>query len=92
MPGDVVAHEHWCSSRFANTDLDQQLKVHEMERLIIIGLVANTCVEATARCGAELGYDLTLVKDATSLIRARHPTGSAVGSACRIFAGREPLG
>ena len=23
LPGDIVAHEHWCSSGFANTDLDQ---------------------------------------------------------------------
>lgn len=26
QPGDIVAHEHWCSSGFANTDLDHQLK------------------------------------------------------------------
>jgi hypothetical protein len=26
QPGDIVAHEHWCSSGFANTDLDLQLK------------------------------------------------------------------
>jgi nicotinamidase-related amidase len=66
LPGDVVAHEHWCSSGFANTDLDQQLKAHGIHRLIIIGLVANTCVEATARFGAELGYDVTVVRDATA--------------------------
>jgi nicotinamidase-related amidase len=64
--GDVVALEHWCSSGFANTDLDQQLKVHGIHRLILIGLIANTCVEATARFGAELGYDVTVVKDATA--------------------------
>jgi nicotinamidase-related amidase len=54
-----VAHEHWCSSGFANTDLDQQLKVHGIHRLIIIGLLANTCLEATARFAAELGHDVT---------------------------------
>jgi ureidoacrylate peracid hydrolase len=68
LPGDVVAHEHWCSSGFANTDLDQQLKVHGIHRLIIIGLIANTCVEATARFAAELGYDVTVVKDATAAL------------------------
>ncbi|MEU6657547.1 isochorismatase family cysteine hydrolase [Streptomyces sp. NPDC046821] len=66
QPGDIVAHEHWCSSGFANTDLDQQLKAHGIHRVIIIGLVANTCVEATARFAAELGYDVTVVKDATA--------------------------
>ena len=64
--GEIVAHEHWCSSGFANTDLDQQLKTHGIHRLIVIGLIANTCVEATVRFGAELGYDVTVVKDATA--------------------------
>ena len=66
LPGDVVALEHWCSSGFASTDLDQQLKVHGIHRLILIGLLANTCLEATARFAAELGYDVTVVKDATA--------------------------
>ena len=66
QPGDVVAHEHWCSSGFANTDLDLQLKKHGIHQLIVIGLIAHTCVEATVRYAAELGYDVTMVKDATA--------------------------
>ena len=64
--GDVVAQEHWCSSGFANTDLDLQLKKHGIHHLIVIGLIAHTCVESTVRFAAELGYDVTLVKDATA--------------------------
>jgi nicotinamidase-related amidase len=63
---DSVAHEHWCSSGFANTDLDLQLKKHRIHQLIVIGLIAHTCVEATVRYAAELGYDVTMVKDATA--------------------------
>ncbi|OBJ57187.1 isochorismatase family cysteine hydrolase [Mycobacterium asiaticum] len=66
QPGDIVADEHWCSSGFANTDLDLQLKRHGIHRLIAIGLIAHTCVEATVRFAAELGYDVTVVKDATA--------------------------
>ena len=65
-PGDVVAQEHWCSSGFANTDLDLLLKKHGIHRLIVVGLIAHTCVEATVRYGAELGYEVTMVKDATA--------------------------
>ena len=64
--GDIVALEHWCSSGFANTDLDLQLKKHGIHQLIVIGLIAHTCVEATVRYGAELGYEVTMVKDATA--------------------------
>ena len=66
QPGDIVALEHRCSSGFANTDLDLQLKRHGIQRLIIIGLIAHTCVEATVRFAAELGYDVTMVRDATA--------------------------
>jgi len=65
-PGEIVAQEHWCSSGFANTDLDLQLKRHGIQQLIVIGLIAHTCVEATVRFAAELGYDVTVVKDATA--------------------------
>jgi len=65
-PGEIVATEHWCSSGFADTDLDLQLKKHGIHQLIVIGLIAHTCVEATVRYAAELGYEVTVVKDATA--------------------------
>jgi nicotinamidase-related amidase len=72
QPGDVVAQEHWCSSGFANTDLDLQLKQHSIHKLIVIGLIAHTCVEATVRYAAELGYQVTVVKDATASYSEEH--------------------
>ena len=66
QPGDIVALEHWCSSGFANTDLDLQLKKHGIQKLVVIGLIAHTCVEATVRYAAELGYEVTMIKDATA--------------------------
>lgn len=72
--GDVIIKEHWAQSGFANTDLDYQLKVHGIDKIIIIGMLANTCIESTARFGMELGYHVTLVKDATAAysIEAMH--------------------
>jgi nicotinamidase-related amidase len=66
QPGDVVVSEHWGSSGFANTDLDHQLKAYNIQKIIVIGMIANTCIEATGRFGMELGYHVTLVRDATS--------------------------
>jgi ureidoacrylate peracid hydrolase len=43
-----------------------QLKRHGIERLVVIGLIAHTCLEATVRFAAELGYDVTVVRDATA--------------------------
>jgi ureidoacrylate peracid hydrolase len=70
--GDVVAAEHWCSSGFANTDLDLQLKKHGIHKLIVMGLIAHTCVEATVRYAVELGYEVTVVKDATASYSHEH--------------------
>jgi ureidoacrylate peracid hydrolase len=64
--GEIVAQEHWGSSGFANTDLDLQLKKHGIHKLIVVGLIAHTCVEATVRYAVELGYEVTMVKDATA--------------------------
>ena len=66
LPGETVVQEHWCSSGFANTDLDLQLKQRGIHELIIVGLIAHTCIEATARFAAELGYGVTVVRDATA--------------------------
>jgi nicotinamidase-related amidase len=64
--GDVIIHEHWGQSGFANTDLDSQLKQLGIEKIVLVGMIANTCVESTARLGMELGYHVTIIKDATA--------------------------
>jgi ureidoacrylate peracid hydrolase len=66
QPGEIVAQEHWGSSGFANTDLDLQLKKHGIHQLIVMGLIAHTCVESTVRYAAENGYEVTVVKDAVA--------------------------
>jgi nicotinamidase-related amidase len=64
--GEIVAAEHWRFSGFANTDLDLMLKQHGIHKLIVVGLIAHTCIEATVCYAAELGYEVTMVSDATA--------------------------
>jgi nicotinamidase-related amidase len=66
QPGDIVCKEHWNSSGFANTDLDLLLRQRGITHVVMIGLMANTCIETTAKFAAELGYHVTLVRDATA--------------------------
>ena len=44
----------YVTSSFANTDLDFQLHQREIKKLVFVGLVANTCLESTARHAYEL--------------------------------------
>jgi len=64
--GDIVIRQHWGQSGFANTDLDLQLKQHGISHAVLVGLLANTCIDSTARFAMELGYHVTLVRDATA--------------------------
>ncbi len=70
QPGDIVASEHWGSSGFANTNLDFLLKQKQITHVIVIGLLANTCIETTSKFAVELGYHVTLVTDATAAFSA----------------------
>ena len=74
---DVVVQQHWGSSGFANTDLNMHLRQRGITHVVLIGLIANTCIEATGRYAMELGYHVTLVRDATAaqsrdMMRAAH--------------------
>lgn len=62
----TLVKEHRGSSSFANTDLDFQLKQKCVTHVVLIGLVANTCIESTGRSATELGYHVTMVRDATA--------------------------
>lgn len=64
QPGDLIAQNHWTASGFANTDLDLLLRMHGIEAVVIGGMRANTCIDCTARYAVELGYHVTLIKDA----------------------------
>jgi nicotinamidase-related amidase len=75
--GDIIIQEHWGQSGFANTDLDFQLKQQSITHVIVVGLLANTCIESTSRFAMGLGYHVTLVRDATAaftreMMRAAH--------------------
>ncbi len=37
--------------------------------MVVVGLLANICIESTARYAMELGYHVTLVRDATAAFK-----------------------
>jgi nicotinamidase-related amidase len=95
QPGDVVIKEHWAQSGFANTDLDAQLKQHGIQKIILIGLIANSCIESTARFGMELGYHVTLGTDATAAFSVEGMQAAATNApmfAHAIYSTAELLG
>ncbi|KAL3420534.1 isochorismatase [Phlyctema vagabunda] len=50
------------------TTLDSELRLHSIERLVITGLITSACVRGTAIDGTKLGYQVTVIEDATDSI------------------------
>jgi nicotinamidase-related amidase len=61
-PDDIILI-NFNSSAFSHTDLDCILRAKGVERLFLAGIATNWVVESTARYGAELGYDITVLED-----------------------------
>jgi nicotinamidase-related amidase len=51
------------SSGFSHTDLDCILRAKGVKALYLAGIATNWVVESTTRYGAELGYDVTVLRD-----------------------------
>ncbi len=52
------------SSAFASTDLAAHLQRNGTTDLVVTGAVAGFCVNSTVRAGADLGFRMTVVRDA----------------------------
>ena len=63
LPGDHYVRKQG-SSAFYQTKLDELLKAHGVQRLIVCGLQSEFCVDSTVRNALERGYPVTLVEDA----------------------------
>ena len=69
--GDIVASEHLCSSGFAGTNLHEELSKRGISHIVLIGMITNSCIEATARSALDLDYHVTLVTDGVAAFSPR---------------------
>lgn len=63
IEGDTVFVKQ-TSSAFASTDLASHLQDAGITDLVVTGAVAGFCVNSTVRAGADLGFNMTVVRDA----------------------------
>lgn len=54
------------NSAFIGTNFYQQLADKDIRHLVLVGLTTNHCVSTTARMAGNLGFEVTVVADATA--------------------------
>ncbi len=64
-PGEAQFRKN-VNSAFVGTGLEDHLRERRIERLVIVGLTTDHCVSASTRSASDLGFDVTLVADATA--------------------------
>ena len=63
--GEPVIQKHLPGS-FTGTSLQDELETHGVEQLVIAGFMTQMCVDTTTRQAAHLGYNVTVLSDATA--------------------------
>lgn len=63
------------NSAFIGTDLEQRLHAGQISDVVLVGLTTDHCVSTTARMAANLGFNTTVVSDATASFGRRGPGG-----------------
>ncbi len=54
------------NSAFIGTNLQEQLEAQGITNVVVVGLITNHCVSTTARMAANLGFQTSVVSDATA--------------------------
>ena len=54
------------NSAFIGTGLEEYLHTQGISTIVVVGLTADHCVSASTRTASDLGFDVTLIADATA--------------------------
>jgi nicotinamidase-related amidase len=79
LEGDLIIHKR-AADAFYDTPLQVELETRGIKHLVVTGCKTEYCIDTTCRLATNLGYDVTLVKDAHAT------TGNGVLAASQIIA------
>lgn len=63
---DEPVYQKHVNSAFIGTTLERDLVERGIRHLVLLGLTADHCVSTTARMAANLGFEVTILHDATA--------------------------
>ncbi len=68
------------NSAFIGTDLQDRLQQQEIDSLVIIGLTTEHCISTSTRMAGNLGFEVTLISDATAAFSKEGINGEHIGA------------
>jgi nicotinamidase-related amidase len=75
-PHDLLVTKQVNSAFHGDPDLAGWLRGRGLERIAVCGITTNHCCETTARVGANVGFDVLFVLDATATFDRQGPDGT----------------
>ncbi|RDY59588.1 cysteine hydrolase family protein [Flagellimonas nanhaiensis] len=63
------------NSAFIGTDLEERLKSQNITDVVIVGLTTEHCISTSTRMAANLGFNVTLIADATAAFNKKGVNG-----------------
>jgi nicotinamidase-related amidase len=67
----IIVEKHFPNS-FLETKLQEILKQHQVEQLVITGMMTHVCIDSSTRAAKELGYQPIVIADATATRDLEH--------------------
>jgi nicotinamidase-related amidase len=77
---DLLVTKQVNSAFYGSPDLDTWLRERGLGAIALCGITTDHCVETTARMGANLGYDVLFVLDATHTFDRTGPDGTVMSA------------
>jgi len=68
------------NSAFIGTGLEEYLHEKGLDSLVIVGLTTDHCVSTSTRMAGNLGFDVTLVSDATATFERKDTSGAFISA------------
>jgi nicotinamidase-related amidase len=77
--GEPVVQKHLPGS-FTGTPLEAWLRERGVRRVLVAGFMTQMCVDTTARQAAHLGFQVTVLADATAAMEVTGPDGVVIAA------------